>query len=835
MQIAFVSLFSSGFASLDTDIERLEIVATASGSFLYSGTGINGGLLVWRLGSAATPAVIDFEYFTTAMRTMGTLGFEWFTLGGQLRTVVGAAQGGDLLSYAIGSDGRVAGLVGTDLDAVSSSGLQTGVVATTLANGTEVMFLADAETGATVAYRPLVAGGMSLIGATAAPGGVPALGPVLLETVTVAGTQLLLRADSALQGVASYRISETGVLSAVTTLGADNGMGINTPTAMVTVSAYGSTFVVLGAAESGSLSVMQLTETGALRPTDHILDTLDTRFDGITALEAVVVDGRVYLIAGGADDGLSLFTLLPDGRLVHVQSLAHQTGFGLENITAIAATVVGDEIQIVVSSGSASGLARLSISLGAQGRTTNGADSGSSVLNGTDWDDLLISNATGSDTLYGGDGDDILVSGPGATRLHGGRGNDLFVMRPGTERQYILDYQDGDRIDLSGLPMLRSTAQLQGTPTETGILLTFLGFAIEVVARNGRPLTLADIWSGLSFGLPDRVMILSNFPGDVIDGDVIDDHIEGSLGGDTILAGAGDDTIFGAESNDWIDGGTGNDSIDGGVGNDTLLGNDGDDWLSGAGGLDSLDGGLGNDTLIGGADRDTLLGGDGADLIDGAGGGNWIDGGAGNDTLTGGEGSDTIVGGLDDDILTGGFTEADLRDMLYGGDGNDSLLGGYGNDELRGDAGNDTLEGGFGADTVIGGTGNDVITAAAWGDLLFGGDGDDFLNGGFGYDRLNGGAGADQFFHLGVAGHGSDWLQDYQFSEGDVLVFGNTTATLSQFQVNFSETENAGQAGVAEAFVIYRPTGQIIWALVDGAAQDHIFLRINGAEYDLLA
>ncbi|SER10562.1 hypothetical protein SAMN04488043_1161, partial [Thalassovita gelatinovora] len=141
--------------------------------------------------------------------------------------------------------------------------------------------------------------------------------------------------------------------------------------------------------------------------------------------------------------------------------------------------------------------------------------------------------------------------------------------------------------------------------------------------------------------------------------------------------------------------------------------------------------------------------------------------------------------------------------------------------------------GGFGTDTVIGGAGDDVLTGQAWSDLIFGGDGDDFINGGFGYDRVNGGSGADRFYHLGVADHGSDWVQDYTAADGDVLVFGGT-ASADQFQLNLTETANAGGAGVEEAFVIYRPTGQILWALVDGAAQDEITLMLNGVSHDLL-
>ena len=226
--------------------------------------------------------------------------------------------------------------------------------------------------------------------------------------------------------------------------------------------------------------------------------------------------------------------------------------------------------------------------------------------------------------------------------------------------------------------------------------------------------------------------------------------------------------------------------------------------------------------------RDTIIenaiGGSGNDRLSGNSAGN---------ALSGGDGLDTLIGLGGDDILVGGTSASDLRDAIYGGDGNDSLDGGYGNDELRGDGGNDTIVGGFGVDDIFGGAGDDQLTGQAWSDLIFGGTGSDFINGGFGYDRVNGGADGDRFFHLGVADHGSDWIQDYTGTEGDVLQFG-AAGSRSDFQVNFTETAGAGSAGVEEAFVIYRPTGQILWALVDGGAQSEINLLMGGVTYDLL-
>ncbi|WP_299558429.1 hypothetical protein [uncultured Sulfitobacter sp.] len=334
----------------------------------------------------------------------------------------------------------------------------------------------------------------------------------------------------------------------------------------------------------------------------------------------------------------------------------------------------------------------------------------------------------------------------------------------------------------------------------------------------------------------------------------LNDLIYGNAGNDTLKGFAGLDTVVGGEGDDRILGGLGNDRLIGHEGRDTLFGEQGDDQIFGGDDADMLQGGIGNDTLFGGsgddtlngsADNDELFGEDGHDRLLGSDGNDRVIGGAGDDSIDGGNGTDTLNGGGGDDTIIGGTDMADLRDNIFGGAGNDSIDGGYGNDLIYGQEGDDTIEGGFGADTVQGQDGDDVLTGSAFGDNAFGGDGDDFINGGFGNDLLNGGHGADEFFHIGggpqqMRGHGSDWIQDFDAAEGDVLVFGGT-ASVEQFQVNFTHTANlqtgerSGEDNVEEAFVIYRPTGQILWALVDGAAQDEINLMIQGDSFDLLA
>ncbi len=144
-----------------------------------------------------------------------------------------------------------------------------------------------------------------------------------------------------------------------------------------------------------------------------------------------------------------------------------------------------------------------------------------------------------------------------------------------------------------------------------------------------------------------------------------------------------------------------------------------------------------------------------------------------------------------------------------------------------------------------------MIAGGSGSDLIFGGSGSDFINGGFATGRLNGGAGADRFYNRGVESFDDavigfirmdvmpDWIQDYNADEGDLLVFGNAGPTQADFQVNFAHTENAagersGDDMITEAFVIYRPTGDIVWALVDGGGQSSINIQLGGDVFDLL-
>ncbi|MEQ9694052.1 calcium-binding protein [Shimia sp. SDUM112013] len=359
------------------------------------------------------------------------------------------------------------------------------------------------------------------------------------------------------------------------------------------------------------------------------------------------------------------------------------------------------------------------------------------------------------------------------------------------------------------------------------------------------------------------------------------DVINGSAYNDRLAGGNGADTLSGNNGNDTLDGGAGNDSLNGGGGHDLFLESAGNDIIQGGTGIDTVrlfvdssaatmtQTGAGYRLSFNGQSNDyynvenfeftdqtlsapqlhtlnldpavDLTGGAGSDRLQGGNNNDRLSGGGGNDMIYGGDGADQIDGDDGNDLIIAGATSADRSDTIYGGAGDDTIDAGYGNDSVYGMDGNDSIVGGFGADFLAGQNGHDTITGAALGDILFGNAGDDFLNGGWGHDRVNGGDGADRFFHIGIFDHGSDWIQDYDATEGDVLEFGIASATAAQFQVNFAHTsdasgERAGDDTLTEAFVIYRPTGQIIWALVDGAGQSSLNWTVMDSNdvYDLL-
>ncbi len=411
-------------------------------------------------------------------------------------------------------------------------------------------------------------------------------------TYALAGEIYVATASASEDGLNLARVTATG-LDQTAVLGATEGLPIGTPADLAVVQRLNETVLVVASTGTSSVSTVLVQGTAPLLA-DHIFDSDATRFSGATTVAALTYGDAAYVAAGGAEGGVSLLTVLPGGRLVHLDSLAEDETLPLDQIGALEMQVQAGALHIYAGALTETGLTHITYDLSDTGSVLL-AD-GSGTTTGTALGDQIIGTET-ADGLSGLGGDDILLDGAGADWLMGGAGADLFVFSADQTTDTITDFERGiDRLDLSAFDFLGDVSQLTVTPTATGATLVFRDETIEITTADALPLTSGELTNADILNVDRPSFLHANR------------------------------TITGGPDPDTLTGGTGSDTIDGAGGNDTLTGNGGDDSLLGGGGLDLLYGNAGNDTLNGQGGADTLVGGAGDD---------WLDGGDGADVIYG--------------------------------------------------------------------------------------------------------------------------------------------------------------------------------------------------------
>lgn len=783
-------------------------------TYLYTTTGAEGGAMVMEIGAGGQTVLVDQIAYTSSQLTSGEAWVELVSDGTSTYLVSYGQMDSQLTGHRL--------LGGDDLgnaQSLSWSGTGAGGQVTTMhtvtVDGVDYVYTANVGTTGLAQYQLNTQQQMQLRSDQTTQAELPeGIDIVDFASVEANGNSYLVAATNLHQGVALYQLDANGTPTLVDIKGAADGIGISNPTAIECARIAGQTYVIVAAAGSSSLTVMKIQPDGTLTAVDHVIDNLNTRFDAVTELEVVEVNGHTFVLVGGGDDGISIFTVLPDGQLVLLDSVEDTMATALQNVSALTVQNVDGELQIYAASESEAGVTQLAFDTGNLGNVIAG-DAGDNTLSGTAADDM-IAGGGGDDVLSGGAGNDILNDGAGMDDMTGGTGDDLFVLTADGERDIIRDFDPArDSLDLTGFNFLYDTSQLNITPTSYGCIITFRDEEIEIRSANGQPLSAADFPTSRILVL-DRPPVVYDYMPQTVVGTSSSDQLVGKLGDDTLIGNGGSDTLIGGEGGDDMDGGAGNDtaSYEGswyGVGVSLATGQG---WAGAQGdtltSIENLTGSQYADTLLGDDKSNRLDGGNGDDQLSGNGGNDTLIGGDGNDTLDGRQGADVLYGGEGDDVLIGGWGSYD--DALYGGDGNDLLFGGAGLDHLDGgdgidtityeddplgaiginltsgttwggawgdvivdieniigSDGHDTLIGDTGANDLRGGDGNDVIDGREGDDHLEGGNGDDMLSGGWGNgkDWISGGEGNDTL----DGGAGNDWLLG---GAGDNIYIGGT-------------------------------------------------------------
>ncbi|MBM3604778.1 MAG: hypothetical protein FJX25_08485, partial [Alphaproteobacteria bacterium] len=215
------------------------------------------------------------------------------------------------------------------------------------------------------------------------------------------------------------------------------------------------------------------------------------------------------------------------------------------------------------------------------------------IVGGEGADDLR--GGAGNDTIRGNGGNDTLTGGAGNDELWGGAGNDRFVFGNGAGSDRIMDFQTGDKIDLS---------QMDADTTREGVQ-SFRFVGSNWLAQAGDLGAYQDTANGVTYiqgdtngdGVVDfsirvnglRTFTASDFILTTTPAVTTPTAPAPTFTGTQFIGNDAAEAIVGSDLAELIDGRGGNDTIRAGGGNDTLIGGAGDDELWG---------GAGNDTFV---------------------------------------------------------------------------------------------------------------------------------------------------------------------------------------------------------------------------------------------
>lgn len=629
-----------------------------AGAVLENGmlaVGSNGSNMTWlfEIDEETGQIYLSASTATTAPEGMTAV-------GNQL--IVGTATG--LSSVTVSDDGgfHFRNAVDDSSDPAALN-IQTGFATHTLHHNGAAYVIGSSAGGGVSVFRVTDGSGAppTLTQQGIATANAPSQSVEAIVSVSTADGKTFIYTGGQSNGLNIFQMGADGSLTSLGLQTSTVSSNLTDIEAMVSVDTGGTDFVVTTSVGGNAMTLWEVNPaTGGLTQRDYVADSSNTALElnDVRGMDvARMADGSQFIIAGGGDDGVSVFRIDPTTKtLVNTFNIADNTNGATElNDIDWVTSITTDGGTFAYVGGQDNGITVFRVN--ADGTLT----AVQNFVNGT-----YTAAATGTSVA-------MSLGNLRAGDVNDGTGQ-LVVGSSGDGRVYFFNIDPA-----TGMISLDRAVTVPGSTEGIDSIgdMSVIAHGNTISLTGGRPWSPDGIVHG-SDGSDSMGLGYVDAQGDAI-----------TDGGDSIRGGAGNDTI---------DGAGGNDSIDGGAGADLVLGGDGDDLIRG------------------GEDSDTLHGGAGGDHLFGEGGDDELHGDAGVDALYGGAGGDLLYGGADSDLLYGGTGDDTLHgdggnDLLLGEDGADALHGGEGGDTLYGGAGRDTLAGGAGVDTLYGGADADVFVA----------------------------------------------------------------------------------------------------------------------------
>ncbi|GGA09287.1 hypothetical protein [Neptunicoccus cionae] len=420
-------------------VSDIDLVALDRGWTVVVASTADSALTSFDFTGGQIGEVLDTQRFTDSSGTRTVWDMTFVTLGGSVGLIPATRYEDQAVIYNFtdGGDFAPSGSAGT----MAGLGL---TLAIEIDSGTFVFAGADGLTS----YR--FGAGFDLVEeAHFADTSKRFLGDVsAMARAKVEGTDYLFAASAFDAGLSSFRIKSNGALQFIDDVAPADGSGFSKPQALLAVSVEGVDYLVMASAGTSSLTVFSVASDGELHEVEHLLDTLDTRFQNATHIESFVYDDRSFLVVAGSDDGISVLELSASGTLSHMGTLADTYDITLDNASGLAVEVIDGEVVLLVSSDTDHGFTQITIDMSALEAVMRGS-AGADWMKGSREADY-IDGMDGDDLIEGNSGADVIIDGKGSDVLLGGGGADVFRFVEDNTPDELADLRpNNDMIDLS--------------------------------------------------------------------------------------------------------------------------------------------------------------------------------------------------------------------------------------------------------------------------------------------------------------------------------------------------------------------------------------------------
>ena len=185
-------------------------------------------------------------------------------------------------------------------------------------------------------------------------------------------------------GVSVFSVANNGDLNNVNNISDDSSLELNGDRSVTTAEVVGMTYLFVAGDVDNGVSVFSVANNGDLNNVTNVSDDSILNLDGARSVTTAEVGGMTYLfVAGGNDDGVSVFSVANNGALNNVTNVSDDSRLLLDGAQSVTTAEVGGMTYLFVTGGNDDGVSVFSVANnGDLNNVTNVSDDSRLLLDG---------------------------------------------------------------------------------------------------------------------------------------------------------------------------------------------------------------------------------------------------------------------------------------------------------------------------------------------------------------------------------------------------------------------------------------------------------------------